>query len=119
MDSKHNRPLLLQKRRHRLTKENPRKETFARERYLVEKRKAKERVKKSLKELVQIRRVTIGTIPYVKSTSLKGDAHSATNVCSDTLRQPSKKSKKNDRTVASLKESIHFGLCCVSQDYLL
>ena len=49
VDNEHNRPLLLQERRHRVTEENYRK-----------------RVKKTSKELIPINHVIIGILPYVK-----------------------------------------------------
>ena len=60
---KHNRPLLLQRRRSRLTEEDLRQEKSPAERVLLE-RKVKERAKT---EVVRIRRATIGILPYVKN----------------------------------------------------
>ena len=85
VDRKHNRPLLLQKRRHRLTEETPRKVWVPGDTLLLEEM-GRKRAKKSSKKSARIRRVTIGILPHVKITSLYRDAKSATNVCLDTLR---------------------------------
>ena len=72
--TKHNRPLLLQRRRHRLTEENPRKVLAPEEKVFLE-RKVKKRAKICPpKELVRIRRVIIGMVQTAVS------AKSATNV---------------------------------------
>ena len=65
--NKHNRSLLLQRRRHRLTEEDFRKSVTPRE-------------KKVLKAISRVRRVIIVTLPCVKITNLNRDANSATSV---------------------------------------
>ena len=84
-DKKHNRPLLFQKRRHRLTEQNFQKVLAPGDEVLLE-GKARKRANNSSKESAQIRRVIIGILPYVKITSLNRDANTATNVGLDTLR---------------------------------
>ena len=85
VDNMHSRPLLLQRRRHRLTMENPRKAKLPSAAVLLE-RKVKDHAEKSSKEIVRIRRVTIGILPNVKIAYLYRDENSATNACLDTLR---------------------------------
>ena len=63
-DKKDNRPLLHQKRRHKLTERNPQK----------------------VQESVRTGHVIIGTFPSVSITSLNPNAHTVKNVESDTLR---------------------------------
>ena len=68
------------------------------------------------KELVRIRRVIIGMLPYVKMTNLNRDTNSATNISSDTLTLTdgpikSRREVVAKRSVALLKESIQ--LKCV------
>ena len=68
---------------------------------------------------VNMRRVSFGIFPCVRTTSLKKVVDMVTNAISDTVgqkRRPTKRSKKGaaKRSVAILKESIHSG--CVSQD---
>ena len=81
--NEHNHPLLLRERRHRLTEE-----TFTNmavwEQRVLQDRKAKDRVKKSLEERAQNRRVTSGTLPCAWTTSLNPDAGVVTSVISFT-----------------------------------
>ena len=84
VDSKHNRPLLLQRHRHGLTEESHRKAVAPGEKVLLE-GKLRGRATITSKEFVQVRHVIIGIFPYVK-TNLYRDPNSATNVCLDTLR---------------------------------
>ena len=96
MHNEHNRPLLLRRRRHRLTEESLRKALALGEKSLWQERP--ESVHQvTTKELARIRRVILGILPYVKVTSLNRDANLATTVCSDTEAdgQPIKKSKKS------------------------
>ena len=85
VDKKNNRPLELQRRRHRLTEEDLRKETHPGEKVFPE-GKVRKRAKVTLKEIAQLQRVIIGILPYVKIAHLNRDANSATNVSSGTLR---------------------------------
>ena len=85
MDGKHDRPLLLQKRGHRLTEENPRKVLVPEERVLLE-RKAAKCAKSSSEEHVRGRRVFHDILPYVSITSLNPGANVVTVVKLDTLR---------------------------------
>ena len=75
MDKKHNRHLLLRRRRHRLTEEDFRKETPTGEEVHPERNNF----------LVRIRRVIVAILPAGKVTNQTRDANSATNVCSDML----------------------------------
>ena len=84
----HNRPLLLQKRGHIQTEENPRQVLVPQERVLLE-RKAEKRAKTFSEEIVRNRHVISGIIPCVKITNLYRDANSATDVCSEALRMAS------------------------------
>ena len=68
---------------------------------------------------VNMRRVSFGILPCVRTASLKKVVDMVTNAISDTVgqkRRPTKRSKKGaaKRSVAILKESIQLG--CVSQD---
>ena len=85
VDNKHNRPLLLQRRRHRLTEEDLREALVPGEKVLLE-GKVRKRAKKSSKEIVRIRRVIVDILPCVKITNLNRDANSATSVYSDIPR---------------------------------
>ena len=85
IDKKDNRPLLHQKRRHRLTERYPQRGQEAEVRALLEK-EDRFRAETSLGESVRICRVIIGTIPCVSISSLNQDAHVATNVGIDTLK---------------------------------
>ena len=117
-DKKDNRPLLHQKRKHRLMGRYRQKVQAAEERALLE-QKARFRAEISFGTSVRIRHVMFGTVPCVLSTSLNQDALMAKNADSDTLRlmgSPAKKSKKSGvkGSVALLKESIQLG--CASHD---
>ena len=73
--------------------------------------KAESRANISSNESVRTRRVIIGTLRDVESTSLRLDAFMAINATFDILRaeeKPSKKSKKGGAkgSVASVKDSI-------------
>ena len=48
--------------------------------------KVRKRASKTSGRIAKLRRVIIGLLPCVKITSLNRDAHSATSVCSETLR---------------------------------
>ena len=116
-DKKDNRPLLHQKRRHRLTRRYPQKVHAAEMRTLLE-QEERFRADMLLGESVCIRHVFFGTLPCIVITSLNHDAHMAKNcrfrhVGVDV--QPSRESKKSGVkcSVASLKES--FQLACVSR----
>ena len=114
VDNKHNRLLLLQRRTHTLTEENPRKVLAPGEKVLLEE-KVKTRAKLSSKGIVRIRRMILDIISFVKMTQLYRDASSATFVCSDTLRlmgSPVKSRSGEKGSVASLKQSVQQG--CVS-----
>ena len=109
VDKKHIRPLLLQRRRHRLTEENPRKVLAPGKKVLLE-GKVKKRANISSKESVRIRRVIIGILPYVKIANLYQDANSATNVCLDTLRlmgSPEKSRRKVVERISCLTEGVY------------
>ena len=80
VDRRHNRPLLAQKRGHRLTEKNLRKVLVPEEGVLLEGKAGKR------EESARIRRVIFGILPYVKITSLYLDANMVTVVSSDRLR---------------------------------
>ena len=84
-NEKGNRPLLHQKRRHRLTERNHLKVEAPEGKVLLEK-DVDLRAEISLGESVRSRRVLLGTLPCVSITSLNQDANMATNVNSDTMR---------------------------------
>ena len=84
VEKEFNRALLLQMRSHKLTEENPRKVLVPVEKALLEE-KAESRAKKSSNESVRTHRVIIGTLPYVKITSLRQDAYVAMVAVSDIL----------------------------------
>ena len=86
VDKKHIRFVVLQKRRHRLTKKKKTFERFCHQGRESFWRKAGKRVNISSQESVRIRRVVFGVLSYVKITSLYRDANSATNVSLDRLR---------------------------------
>ena len=105
-------------RSHRLTEENTRKVLVPEDKALLEE-KAECRAIFSSNESVRTRRVIIGTLPYVKITSVRQDAYMAMIAVSyifEAEEKPSKKSKKGAAkgSVALLKDSIQLG--CVSQD---
>ena len=78
VDNQHNRPLILQERRHRLTEEEHRQEKSPGRRVFLE-RKVKTRAGITSMEVVRIRRVFIDILPYVKISDLNRDANSATH----------------------------------------
>ena len=83
VDNEHNRSLLLRRRRHRLAKEDLRKAKPPRE-SSPSRKKSQRPCKNTAKEIVRIRRVIIGILPYVTITNLYRDVNAATNVCVDT-----------------------------------
>ena len=97
-DIQHNRPLLLEDRRHQMTAEDFRKEPLLGKAVHLE-RKVKERARIILKGIVRIRRVIIGMLPYVKSTKLNRNANSVTSVYSDILRLRESPVKRRRRVV--------------------
>ena len=96
MDTKHNRPLLLERRRHRLTEENRQKVLSPGDEVFLE-GKSRKRAYISSMERVRIRRVIIGMLLCVKITSVNRDATLATIVNLDTEAdgQLTKQSKKS------------------------
>ena len=72
----HNRPLLLQDRRHKTTGEVLRKGNVPVAVVLLES-DVRDRVDITSKETLRIRHVIIGILPYVKATDLNRDASSA------------------------------------------
>ena len=72
------RPLLLRRRRHKLTEESLREASAPGENVSLE-----GKVRKACKDYL---RVNSGILPYVKITNLNRHVNSATNVCTDTLR---------------------------------
>ena len=117
-DEKDNRPLLHQKRRHRLTERNLQKVQVAEEKVLLEK-ETEFRADVSSGESIRTRHVIFGTLQCVSITSLNQDAKMSKNADSDTLRlrrSPAKKSKKDvvKGSVASLEGVYTLG--CVCQD---
>ena len=116
--NEHIRPLMLQKRRHRLTEESHRKFLVPGEKVPLE-GKVRKRAKVTSKEIARIRCVIIGILPYVKLTHLNRDANSATLAFSDTLKMMDSSIKKVKEkwwkgSVVLLKDSKQ--LDCVSQD---
>ena len=116
-DEKENRPLSHQIRRPRLTvrEKNPQKNQ-AIEMKALQTTGAKFRADT---ETVIIRHAVFGILPYVKTASLRLDAHLATNAIFDMLRQmrsPARSQRKVVRKdqVTLLRESVQMG--CVSQD---
>ena len=85
VDSQHNQPRLLQKRRQKTTEEDLRKQTSQGEAVHPE-RESKDRARITLQGMVQIRHVTVGILAYVKITHLNRDAKSATSASSCTKR---------------------------------
>ena len=83
VNNKHSRPFLLERRRHRLTGENPRKRFLAPGENVLLEGNVRMRARISSKELLRIRHVIDGILPRVKKTNMYRDATSATNVCSD------------------------------------
>ena len=84
-DKRENRPLLHQKRRHRLTERNHQKVQASVVKVLLEK-DAELRVDISMVESVRTRYVIFGTLPCVSRTSLNQDANVAKKADFDTLR---------------------------------
>ena len=118
MERRRTRPLLLPNRRHKLTEEDLRKGTLQ-GKVVHPERKVKNSARITSKEIVRIRRVVIGILPYVKITNLNRDAHFGDKCMfrhAEADSQPSKKSKKSGvkGSVACLKKSKHVG--CVFQD---
>ena len=97
-DIQHNRPLLLEDRRHQMTAEDFRKEPLLEKAVNLE-RKVKERARIILMGIVRIRRVIIDILPYVNSTKLIRDANSATSVYSHILRLRDSPLKSRRRVV--------------------
>ena len=104
-----------------------RKRLAERNKNLFHKNQAIKRKARQIKEarfdpdtsFVNMRRVSFGILPCVRTTSLKKVVDMVTNAISDTVgqkRRPTKRSKKGaaKRSVAILMESIQLG--CVSQD---
>ena len=83
VERKHNRPLLLQGRRHKMTEGNFQKGTLPEAAVLLE---GDVKKRATLKETVRIRHVIIGILPYVKITKLIRDANLAESAYSSTLR---------------------------------
>ena len=109
MDKKHNRSLLFQRRRHRLTEEDLRKAVAPGEVAFLE-RKVKKRAQNTLKDVVRIRHVIVGILPSVKITNLHRDADSATNDSSDVLRRmgsPVKSQRKWVERIRRLTEGLY------------
>ena len=104
-DTKDNRLLRHQMQTHRLTERHPQKVQAAGERALLE-QEARFRAEISWEESVRTRHVLIGTLPCVSITSLNQDAHMATNVISDTLRQ--KESPTESRRNVVWKDQLPF-----------
>ena len=82
VDRKHDRLLLLQDRKHKMTEENLGKEEPSE----AVVGKIKKLADITLKETVRIRRVILGILPYVNITKLIRDANSAKGSYSSTLR---------------------------------
>ena len=104
VDRKYNRALLLQMRSHRLTEENLER-LVPEEKALLEEN-AESRAKKSSNESVRTLRVIIGTLPYVKITSLRLDAFMAMIAVSDTLRRRKRPARSQRKVVR--KEQLPF-----------
>ena len=118
-DEKDNRPLLHQKRRHRLTERNLQKVQVAEEKVFLEK-ETEFRADVSSGESIRTRHVIFGTLPCVSITSLNQDAQMSKNADSDTLRlrrSPAKSQRKmlSKDQLPHWKESTPLG--CVCQDY--
>ena len=112
-----NRPLLHKNRRYKMTEEYLRKGTFPDE-VVHPETNVKNRARITSKDIVRIRGVIIGTLPYVKISSLNGDAHSAKEAYSSTQRLTVSPVKSmisgGEGSVVLLKKSKHLG--CVVQD---
>ena len=113
VDKRHNCPLLLQRRRHRLTEENLRKVSVPGEKVLLE-GKASKCANISSEESVRIRRVIIGILPNIKITRLYRDQRLFSHTEAD--GQPSKKSNESRMKVVErmscLTEGVYtIGLC--------
>ena len=118
VDNKHNRLLLLQRHRHRLTEEDLRKALAPGEKVLLE-GKVKKRPKVTSKEIARIRRVIIGILPYVKITKLNRDANSATHVCLRLTGSSARSRRKVvERTGCLIKRGLNNrGACPKIQSY--
>ena len=79
VERKHNRPLLLQGRRHKMTEENFRKGSLPQAVVFLE-GAIKKRAHITSMETCRIRHVTIGILPFVQATNLNQDANTAKNV---------------------------------------
>ena len=84
-DNKDNRPLLHQKRRHRLTERYPEKVQAAEEKVLLE-QEARFRADISLGKSARTRHVIWGTLPCVSISSVNQDANLEEHISSDMLR---------------------------------
>ena len=96
-DKEDNRPLLHQKRRHRLTGRYPPKVQAGEERALLENEERS--VPNIPEEKVYESVMNIGARPCVKITSLKEDAYLATNANPDTLRLMGRRAKSRRKVV--------------------
>ena len=85
-------------RSHRLTEENPRKVLVPEEKALPEE-KAEGRAKKSSNDSVRTLCVIIGTLPYVKITSLRLDAYMAMIAVSDIWRRSKSPARSQSKVV--------------------
>ena len=116
VDNKNNGPLLLRRRRHRLTEASLRKALAPKDKVLLE-GKVRKRLKTSWRNSVQIRRVIDGILPHVNITSLYRDANSAVRVSSGTLRMTFSRAKCLIKVVEKDRLSYWRGLhtwvaCC-------
>ena len=68
LERKHNRPVLLQDRRHKMTEEDLRKE-IPLEAVRLQEGDVKRRAEVTSNETVRIRHVIVGILPYVKITN--------------------------------------------------
>ena len=98
MERKHNRPLLLQGCRHKMTEEDFRQEVHQ-EAVVFKEGKIKGRADTTSNEIVRIRHVIIGILPFVKITILKRDANSAESAYSGTLRLTVSPTKAEEKVV--------------------
>ena len=116
-DEKDSRPLPDQIRRPRLTarEKNPRKHQ-ATERKALQTKGTKFRANA---EIAIIRHVVFRILPYVKTTSLRLDAHLATNASSDMLRRrrsPARSHKVVRKDQLLTRRSLYNWVVCVFQD---